>query len=699
MGFPFFVSLPDDERPSTETQDNEEDALYVKHVRINETKQCFASYKKVENSLFVRHLVSSRGSAVLEQLMVVTFRSNNKNFIIETLKKGIECNGSQYHYLGQSETQLRNKTCFMMDASLNDIQSLLAKFEKFKEVFPVARRAQKIALLFSSFSRSLELKDDEFEVIDDVTSALGTYVFTDGCGLMSPEFANEIQKLYNLSYSPSVVEVRFRRFSGVLVRFNEMPSLRVKALFRNSMADFAAPLEAMSEVDTLGIVNYSQPYSLGYLDTLAVMLLAETGVPSEYLERIQADYHEILQRLEDKTYAGYFLRITGNENLLEAFQKEGLTNDIAKELKSLKTKEMKKITSKQIANDSEEGEDQGKVKLMKDSDEFDESDVKPMQTNAPSENASYENCDGGAQTDQDFDVRIFNPEARVVYGVSDPYSQLNYGECFFQPTLHKAESNAFAMAEVVVVMRRPSFHLGDVRVLKLTHGKEAYKDLYDCIVFPSRGVRPHATECAGGRVGGEKYFVCWDPGLIPRYVSSPSKGFASTSTSKLMSKMKELSPSLKCLKKKPGNEAEERKKQQQAYQELVEYFGNFKDHEKLRTRATNLFLKYASLFGSTCSECELLKKMFVREFDWSERYEEISKKLAELEEAHEKETKALAQLTSTAQLSSQPTRPPGMWDRLLISLQWKKPAFRAGDDVWNKIRAKSDDFVASQTNV
>ena len=119
--------------------------------------------------------------------------------------------------------------------------------------------------------------------------------------------------MYNLSYSPSVVEVRFKRFSGVLVRFNEMPSLRVKVLFRSSMADFAAPLEAMSEVNTLGIVNYSQPYSLGYLDTLTVMLLAETGVPSEYLERTQAGYHEILQRLEDKTYAGYFLRTTGNE--------------------------------------------------------------------------------------------------------------------------------------------------------------------------------------------------------------------------------------------------------------------------------------------------------------------------------------------------------------------------------------------------
>ena len=51
---------------------------------------------------------------------------------------------------------------------------------------------------------------------------MGTYVFTDGCGLMSPELAIEVQSLYNLSYVPSVIEVRFKGFSGILVSFNEM---------------------------------------------------------------------------------------------------------------------------------------------------------------------------------------------------------------------------------------------------------------------------------------------------------------------------------------------------------------------------------------------------------------------------------------------------------------------------------------------
>ena len=83
-----------------------------------------------------------------------------------------------------------------------------------------------------------------------------------------------------------------------------MPNLRVKALFRNSMSDFSSPQNVMSEWNTLAIVGFS--HSLGYLDTPTVMLLAEGGVSHEYMETLQGNYHEVLERLEVKTYAGYF---------------------------------------------------------------------------------------------------------------------------------------------------------------------------------------------------------------------------------------------------------------------------------------------------------------------------------------------------------------------------------------------------------
>ena len=692
MGFPFFVSLPDDVRPSEHQSQEHEAPLYIKYVEVAETKPCYASYKNVENFLLLRYLVNSRGTEALEQLLMVKFKAKDKKFIVETLKKGIECNGSQYHYLGQSNSQLRDKTCFMMNASLSEMHSLLAKFDNFDEILPVVRRSQKVSLLFSSFQRSLKLKSGEYDVIDDVTSTLGTYVFTDGCGLMSPELAKEVQSLYNLSYEPSVIEVRFKGFSGILVRCNEMPSLRLKAVFRNSMSNFACSSEALINMDTLGIVDYSRPYSLGYLDTQTVMLLAEGGASRVYLETLQSNYYEVLDRLEDKTYAGYFLRTTGDEDLLQEFQRDGMTDEVARKLQRLKTIEIKNMKKGEITDekqgDDEKGDSEVDIKFQR--------DLKTMDAKT-GRNSTTKDVYSSQNMARAFDIRVLTPDARVVYGASDPYDQLNYGECFFQPTLHKAESNAFSFAEFVLVMRRPSYHAGDVRVLRLTHKNEAYKDLYDCIVFPNRGTRPHATECAGGRVGGDKYFVCWDQSLLPRYISSPSIGYISSSSSKLASKVKEVCKSLKCKERKPATDVEKRKKQQQAHQALIEYFGHLKDYDNLRSRGTELFIKYASLFGSSCTECEQLKKMFLRDFDWSERYDQVEKKLGELEQAYDKEINGLTKFSKHGKLHS-PSRSPGLWDRVLISLQWKKPPFCPGDDVWNKMKATSVTFVESQAN-
>ena len=692
MGFPFFVSLPDDVRPPEHQSQEHEAPLYIKYVEVAETKPCYASYKNVENFLLLRYLVNSRGTEALEQLLMVKFKAKDKKFIVETLKKGIECNGSQYHYLGQSNSQLRDKTCFMMNASLSEMHSLLAKFDNFDEILPVVRRSQKVSLLFSSFQRSLKLKSGEYDVIDDVTSTLGTYVFTDGCGLMSPELAKEVQSLYNLSYEPSVIEVRFKGFSGILVRCNEMPSLRLKAVFRNSMSNFACSSEALINMDTLGIVDYSRPYSLGYLDTQTVMLLAEGGASRVYLETLQSNYHEVLDRLEDKTYAGYFLRTTGDEDLLQEFQRDGMTDEVARKLQRLKTIEIKNMKKGEITDekqgDDEKGDSEVDIKFQR--------DLKTMDAKT-GRNSTTKDVYSSQNMARAFDIRVLTPDARVVYGASDPYDQLNYGECFFQPTLHKAESNAFSFAEFVLVMRRPSYHAGDVRVLRLTHKNEAYKDLYDCIVFPNRGTRPHATECAGGRVGGDKYFVCWDQSLLPRYISSPSIGYLSSSSSKLANKVTEVCKSLKCRERKPATDVEKRKKQQQAHQALIEYFGHLKDYDNLRSRGTELFIKYASLFGSSCTECEQLKKMFLRDFDWSERYDQVDKKLGELEQAYDKEINGLTKFSNHGKLHS-PSRPPGLWDRVLISLQWKKPPFCPGDDVWNKMKATSVTFVESQAN-
>jgi hypothetical protein len=80
----------------------------------------------------------------------------------------------------------------------------------------------------------------------------------------------------------------------------------------------------------------------------------------------------------------------------------------------------------------------------------------------------------------------------------------------------------------VIVTRNPCYHLGDIRVLKavalsdnvnLVQINSNYQfwsqNLVDCIIFPTNGPRPHADEMSGGDLDGDKFFVCWDPEIVP----------------------------------------------------------------------------------------------------------------------------------------------------------------------------------------
>ena len=124
-------------------------------------------------------------------------------------------------------------------------------------------------------------------------------------------------------------------------------------------------------------------------------------------------------------------------------------------------------------------------------------------------------------------------------------------------------------------------------------------------------------------MSGDKYFVCWDQGLIPLFVSIPYTGYITITNSKIARKLPEVANSHECVKRKPVSETEAKKKQHKAHQVLVKHFIHFREYENLRQKASGLFVKYASLLGSTCTECELLKETLLRDFGWSERYDQV----------------------------------------------------------------------------
>jgi len=110
------------------------------------------------------------------------------------------------------------------------------------------------------------------------------------------------------------------------------------------------------------------------------------------------------------------------------------------------------------------------------------------------------------------------PLSRNVFGVADISGQLKYGQCFFRPTI-TGTPRTLTNGRIAVA-RNPCYYPGDVRVLEVVDIPEL-SHLVDCIVFPVEGPRPHAHEMAGGDLDGDRFFVTWDPDLVPSRTCDP----------------------------------------------------------------------------------------------------------------------------------------------------------------------------------
>lgn len=208
-----------------------------------------------------------------------------------------------------------------------------------------------------------------------------------------------------------------------------------------------------------------------------------------------------------------------------------------------------------------------------------------------------------------------------MFGACDPFNDLEYGQCVFQPTLYdEVQIAEFQAAQEVIIVRNPCYHPGDIHVLKLVKNLRKYEYLSDCIVFPTRGSRPHADESSGGDLDGDEFFVSWDQDLIPPWRSAPFeyscnsplvaipnavKGYLNQFTSYLRdfitSWAHHYMPSLF-----GSVEHAEKAKKEKERRHMLEYFTSF--NNDLVARVDAVFMKYAALYGPSCCECVYLTR-------------------------------------------------------------------------------------------
>jgi hypothetical protein len=180
---------------------------------------------------------------------------DSADYINKMLKTGIVLNGIRYNFYGHSNSQLKSRSCFMYAGTKDEIFAKVEAMGDFSKLKSVAKKVKRIGLLFSSAEMALTLSPDRYEDIPDVIN--NDYIFTDGCGLISTHFARQLVqqrdiKYRNKRYHPSVFQIRYRGYKGVLTLD---PSIGPKIFvqFRESMRKFKDATDL-----SFSIVDYSR---------------------------------------------------------------------------------------------------------------------------------------------------------------------------------------------------------------------------------------------------------------------------------------------------------------------------------------------------------------------------------------------------------------------------------------------------------
>ncbi|EXK24346.1 hypothetical protein FOMG_18917 [Fusarium oxysporum f. sp. melonis 26406] len=389
------------------------------------------------------------------------------DYSIRCLRAGITLNDVHYNFYGHSNSQLKSRSCFLMAASKEEISKKTEALGDFSKMKTVGKKAKRIGLLFSSAATVMTIDPDRCEDIPDVES--DDYIFTDGCGLIAPKLANDLARRTRIlfrdaRYTPSVFQIRYRGYKGVVTVDPRMAKQKALLKLRKSMKKFNG-----GEDHSFAVVEYSKPFSYGYLNDETIILLHALGISQETLLSKQRDHFRLLSNAKfDFRDAFRFLSYINRSDLAEHVLLDG-GDKIQPQIKRLINAEHAKMLNKR----------------------------------------DEQRC------------RIFVQKSRLIFGVCDAWNVLKEGECAVKVTLEEnGQPYALKNTEVTVI-RNPCLHPGDWQKFRVVERPEL-SHLVDCIVFSTRGKRPAADFMSGGDLDGDKFFVCWDKDLIPSTVSTPA---------------------------------------------------------------------------------------------------------------------------------------------------------------------------------
>ncbi|KAJ7689926.1 RNA dependent RNA polymerase-domain-containing protein [Mycena rosella] len=398
------------------------------------------------------------------------------DYISRLLKAGLFLNGVQYRFYHHSNSQLRSRSCFLREANSDaELDARIYRLGDFERLMSAAKRAKRIGLLFSEAQVDYNLDPRLVKDIDDIQA--GDELFSDGCGLISKWLALQLAKkkkviFRGVRYTPCVFQIRYLGYKGVLILHPQLDASRASTPQETAVVHFRKSMKKFSTTEntTFSVVDHSCPYSFGRLNNDIIVLLSSLGITDEKLLAKQEEYFQwIRNATADPVAAVDFLSSLNEYALAERVLLDGL--DEPKVLESIRKLQLKEI--------------------------------------------------GGFKNDRNKDrSRMIIKKSRLIFGVCDPFGVLREGEVHIRITTARKGASTPIHADVLVV-RNPCLHPGDCLKLRAVHRPEL-SHLVDCIVFAGvakPGHKAAPSMSSGGDLDGDKYFVCWDPDLVPSTVS------------------------------------------------------------------------------------------------------------------------------------------------------------------------------------
>ncbi|KAL3678732.1 hypothetical protein R1sor_021688 [Riccia sorocarpa] len=394
----------------------------------------------------------------------VSLRTALYRRVVSVMRNGFWLCGRLYMFLAFSPNQLRDASAWFFavgnGVEVEDIRGWMG-------IFPagnVAKYAARMGQCFSSTYSTLKVQPDEIVQIPDVKR--NNYVFSDGCGKISPTFAPEVAKWLKLEANPpSAYQIRYAGYKGVVGvwHMNEGPQL--KLALRESMKKF------ISTHCQLEIVSWAR-FLPCFLNRQIITLLSTLNVSDEVFIQLQDTMVDVLNQMVDNSHLAYSVLMTTcagemyNTPLRMLCAGFGPRDEphLRAMLLAIRAGQMEELIQK---------------------------------------------------------AKIFVPKGRWLLGCLDETGLLQYGQCFVQVSsppkvdiYGKSYSTPSVITGKVVMTKNPCMHPGDIRVLEAVDVPHL-RHMVDCLVFPQNGPRPHPNEASGSDLDGDVYFVSWDERLVP----------------------------------------------------------------------------------------------------------------------------------------------------------------------------------------